>query len=142
MNNIESWIDRVANPPSVIITGSVSGTVTLYQPFQETLKKVILVFANYKSAASQTLILPTAFTGVSNWVTTDIQSGQLEALLSGSAQTFSVLATLGQSSTGTQNPFTSLKGWSQGMCRTAFDSIRVTNTGTAIGNTICVIEGV
>ncbi len=128
------------NPTGVQVTGSVSGTCTLYQLFTGTVKKIIVLLSNYKSGAAQSMALPVAFTSESYWWTTEFQSGQIEGLSGGSAQTFSVLTALAIGG-GTQNPQTSLKSWSQGMLRTAFDTVRITSLTTA-ASSVVVIEGI
>lgn len=129
------------NPTAVQVTGSVSGTATLYQLFYGAVKLVVVSHANYRSAAAQTLALPTAFSSNSYWWTTDYQGGKVEALASGTAQTFSVLTALALAG-GTQNPQTALNGYSQGMCRTAFDTVRITVTGASNATGLTIILGV
>jgi hypothetical protein len=118
------------NPTPVAVSGSVSGSVNLYQLFSGNIKLVAAYYNNYRSAAAQTLALPTAFTTTSYWWTMDLQTGKAEALLSGTPQTFSVLTAIGISG-GTQNPQTWLNGWSQGGCRAGFDTLRITVTSAS-----------
>lgn len=132
------------NPTAVTVSGSVSGSATLYQLFSGTVKLVLVSHNNYKSAASQTLALPTAFTGNSYWWTMELQGGKVEALSGGSGgtlQTFSVLTTLNISG-GTQNPQTQLNSWSQGGCRNGFDTFRITVTGASSATGLTFMFGV
>ena len=129
------------NPTAVTVNGSVSGNVAMYQHWTGTnLKRVTLIWNGYKSAAAQTLALPTAFSFISYWIVSDLQTnGKIEGLSSGTAQTFSVLTglALGGGTTGAQ---TYLQSYSQGMCRAGFDTVRITCTVNA-SNGICIIEG-
>lgn len=128
------------NTTPVVAAGSVSGTASLYEYFNGAVKRCLLFLNNYKSAAAQSLTLPTAFTNFSYWIVSELQAGgQVEGLLGGGAQTFSVLTALALAG-GTQNPQASLKSWSQGMLRSAFDTLRVTQTATATTGLI-LIEG-
>lgn len=140
LGNVETWIGQVDNTTTVVATGSVSGTATLYQFLQGVVKGAVVVFSNYKSAAAQTLALPVAFSTASYWWTTDFQSGKIEALLSGAAQTFSVITAFGLSG-GTESPQAFLDSFSQGQCRAGFDTIRVTSTTNGTGG-LTVIFGV
>lgn len=140
LGNIENWITQVDNTTSVSVSGSVSGTATLYQFLQGVVKGAIVVLSNYKSSGSQTLALPVAFSTTSYWWTTDFQSGKIEALLSGSAQTFSVITALALGG-GTESPQTFLESFSQGQCRSGFDTVRITSTSGGAGG-LTVIFGV
>lgn len=129
LNNVENWIEQVDNTTSVSATGSVSGTVTLYEYLQGVVKAVVVHWANYKSAAAQTLALPSAFTAGALVWTGETQGQTLEFLSSGSAQTMSAFNTM-NSSGGTENPATTLFSLSFAQVRTGFDSIRFTFTST------------
>jgi hypothetical protein len=123
----------------VSVNGSVSGTAQLYQYMQGTVKRCLVYFNNFKDATSRNLVLPVAFSSVSMWQTSEMQGGSLDALSGGVSQTFSILTALALAG-GTQNPQTSIKGWSFGMCRTAFDTLKITITGTAATG-LALIEG-
>ena len=125
----------------VTVSGSVSGTASLYQILTGTVKITVVECINYKSAAAQTLALPVAYTqGGSHWVADELQGGQVEALAAGVAQTFSVRTALPTSSGGgSQIPLTVLRGWSDGACRTAFDTVRVTSTTNAATCVITIV---
>ena len=101
----------------------------------------MVIWANYKSAAAQTLKLPVAFGGNSVWQITEMQGGRLEGLASGTAQTFSVMATMAVAG-GTQGSQAFLNSWSFGLCRGGFDTVRITITGTTPASAMAIIEGV
>lgn len=133
LNNIENWISSVDQPSPVSVSGSVSGTATLYQPLTGIIKLVVLVISNYQNGAVQSLNLPFAFTQF--WFkTTGIN--QISFYNGGFIQTAQVLSTV--SATGGSNSAqTLIKGFVEGQCVTGANQIQ---TGTASGaNTGLVI---
>jgi len=125
------------NPAPVQVTGSVSGTCTLWQPLQGTVKICFVIANNYQSGGAQTLTLPVPFTSLSHWWTTELQGGKAEGLSSGTAITFSIQITQALSG-GTKNPQTYINQYSTGMARSAFDTLRMTCT-TGTSGTIFII---
>lgn len=147
-NNVENWIVNAVsdsslsstagiltmlgakiNTPAVSVSGSVSGTASLYEILQGTVKAGLIYWNGYRSGGAQTMALPTALTATSYWWVSETQGGTLEALLSGTAQTFSVVTALALGG-GTQQSQSYLKQHSQGMCRTGFDTVRITVTSS------------
>lgn len=140
---IATLLALMLNPTPVTVTGSVSGTASLYQYFQGSVKRALILFDNYKSGAAQTLALPVAFTKSAKVEVCESQAQTLEFLSGGSggtAQTISVLSTVAATG-GTQGPFSTIKSWSFGQVRTAFDTVRLTFTTTAASG-YATIEGV
>lgn len=126
---IATLLALALSPTPVQVTGSVSGTATLYQYQQGTVKKGIVYWANYKSGAAQTLALPVAFTTGALAQTGETQGQTIEFLSGGSPVTLSVLTTLNPTG-GTETSEGSIKAWSSAQIRTAFDTIRLTFTGS------------
>ncbi len=127
------------NPPSVALAGSVSGTVNCYEYIQGTFKRCLVIWNNYKSAAAQTLTLPSAYTFGAYFQAGETQAQTIEFLSGGVAQTCSVQATVAAAG-GTQAPEVWTKSWSQGQVRTGFNQLRFTFTATAAGG-FMILEG-
>jgi hypothetical protein len=64
LNALEAWIKLVDNTPPVTLTGTTSGTVTLYQPLQGIYKACLFDFQNYRNSSTtkQNITLPAPFT--------------------------------------------------------------------------------
>lgn len=128
------------SPVAVSVSGTVSGFATAVMYFTGTIKRVLVWFQGYKSASAQSLTLPVAFTGTSLWTVTELQGGKIEALASGSAQTFSIQTAIAVGG-GSQTAQAFINSWSTGLCRSAFDTVRVTVTGTTATSAVVTIEG-
>jgi hypothetical protein len=122
------------------VKGTVSGQVLINQYISGFVTRLQVSLSNYKSGAAQTLKLPYNIAGPSVWQVTELQGGKVEALANGTAQTFSVQTTLAVGG-GSQAPQTFMNSWSFGMCRTGFDTIRITVTGTTPATCMFTIEG-
>lgn len=128
------------SPVAVSVSGTVSGFCTMVEYFTGTMKRVLIWLNGYKSASAQTLPLPVAFTGTSLWTVTELQGGKMEALSSGSAQTFSIMTAIAVGG-GSQTSQAFINSWSIGLCRGVFDTVRVTVTGTTAASSVITIEG-
>jgi hypothetical protein len=143
-NNLETWIQQAeADIGASTVSGSSSGTATLYQVLQGTYKKVlILVSTNYNSTV-KTIALPVAFT-----VEAEIRAyrnvGPMRYLTSGSAQNI-VLAN-GFNASGaftTTGNITSTPAGAAGFIGSVngpFDTVEFSATG-AVGPAIILLEG-
>jgi hypothetical protein len=127
------------NPAAVTVSGSISGTCTLYQYMTGTVKRCMIVCNNYRSASAQNLVLPVAFTGNSYWIVSELSSGTIEAMKVGASQVFSVWVTQAAAG-GTQSSNTGLNTWSQGLCRAGFDTVKITVT-SSVASSVHLIEG-
>lgn len=72
LQRYDDWIRQAGGGGSALVTlnGSTSGTVKLYQVFQDTCKKIILRANNFRNGggSTQTIAFPVAFTdGASIW---------------------------------------------------------------------------
>lgn len=88
LNNIEAFIEQLeADTGASTISGSTSGTATLYQPLQGNFKVLIVRFNNFRngSAPAQTLAIPTPITAVEYIFTSNC--GAFQVLSSSVAQT-------------------------------------------------------
>src|SRR5438270_1170896 len=138
---LESWILGVDQPTPVTVTGSVSGSASLYQYLTGTVKVLVINWNNYKSAAAQTLTLLVPFTQNGLVVVCESQVQTVEFLAGGTPVTISVMDTISAGSGGTQLPSTTIKSWSIGQVRAAFDTVRLTFTSTAASG-YARIEGI
>jgi len=87
-NNLESWIQQAeADIGSSAISGSTSGTATLYQVFQGVFKLVIVQLNNFRngSAPAQNIAIPVPFTTTCRGWNSSI--GPVQLLKASSAQT-------------------------------------------------------
>ena len=122
LNNVETWIESIDAPSAVTLSGGSSGTATLYQWLNGTVKSVIVRFNNFKTAGSaQNLVLPTPFTTCAQWRTS--QTGTFSLTLSGTAQNLGIITALSASG-GTVTIQTTAAGYSIGDIGSGFDTIK------------------
>lgn len=142
VNGILLVPDADNNKSTGSVNGTVSGTFFVTQYITGTVNFVHVYCNNYKSAAAQTIRLPVF--SINNqptmWRVTELQGGKLEALANGVAQTFSIQTGMAAGG-GTQVPQTFINSWSFGLCRSGFDSIRITVTGSTPTSCVCSIQG-
>jgi hypothetical protein len=138
---LENWIMGVDQPTPVTVTGSVSGSASLYQYLTGTVKVLTINWNNYKSSGAQSLLLPVPFTQNGLVQVCESQGQTLEFLSSGTPVTISVQNTINAGSGGAQLPSTTILSWSFGQIRAGFDTVRLTFTSTAASG-YARIEGI
>lgn len=138
LNNVENWIEQVDNTTVVTVSGSVSGSASLYQFLQGTVKAALVTWNNYKSSGAQNLALPLAFTSQSLWWVGDLQGGTIAGTLSGTSQTFSVMTALALGG-GSESAQAYLNNFSLGMLRSGFDTVKLTVSTNAASSLAFII---
>jgi hypothetical protein len=127
---------------SVTVNGPTTGTATLYEPLQGTLKMVIVVLTNYRNgpAGDQNLVLPTAFThGAQGW---NGSSGTFDLKSAGASQTIQVNTGFASGAAdGTVTPTTNIRQNNQWHCDTAFDTIGLWGSDAGTHNGFIFIIG-
>jgi hypothetical protein len=143
-NDIEEFIQQLQGDiNSVAVSGQTSGTATLYQVVQGTIKRTIIHLVNYKNTANQFITLPTAYTDRALVSTGDVGGNAIAFFTGGSggsAVNVKVLSAISASSGGTQATQIYIKYFSYGQIDAAWDTLELqVNTGAANG--VIVIEG-
>lgn len=107
------------------LSGSTSGTATLWMPFQGTFKLVIVFQGNFKNGggSTQTMSLPTGFTYGCLWKTTSTNTFSLRS--GGSARTLNIDGS---------SPATTAGGSQSGDCVDSWDTLAF-SSGAATAHT-------
>jgi hypothetical protein len=145
LNNLEAWIKQMdANGTGITINGSTSGSATLYQPLQGSVKLAVVTLGNFRNGAAgdQNLALPTAFTAHMLGLTSD--SGPFDLKSGGTNQTVWTHTALPGSAgaTGSNASGTELNGISIFHCDTAFDAIGLWGSQSSGHTGMIVLFGV
>lgn len=137
----EGWIANTDAPPATTISGSTSGTASLYQMPWNTLKVAMCICTNFRNggASNQSITLPIPFsTHVLFLWTSGMANCSL--LLSGSVKTVQLNSGLGAPS-GTVTPVTAVGQNALGHCDTGFDTLQFNSgqsTAFAMGGILLV----
>lgn len=143
LNNLEGWIEQAEGATgSVSVAGSTTGTATLYQILQGTIKIAIIVLSNFKNGAAgdKNLALPTPF--VSHCLFWSGDSGPFDLKSSGTSQTIwtqtSFAASAGNA--GGNGSATNTNSNCNGHCDSAFDTVGLWgNQISTYGGTILLV---
>jgi len=141
-NNIENWIQQFeGDAGSVSVNGQTSGTATLYQVVQATVKHVVVHLVNYRNSSAQTIALPAAFTDRAIVQVGETNASQIAFLSSGTAVNIKVFTSLSASG-GTQTTQTNIAQWSFGQIDAAWDTLQLKTSGGSGGAYgVIIIEG-
>lgn len=130
-------------PTAVVINGGTSGTATLYQDCTGTIKRVLVVENNFRTAgAAQTIAIPVPFTA-KFWVRTGFID-RVQFLSSGTAQSVNVMTAFGASGSaiGSTAGATTVFGFAIGECLHPCDAISWPASGAAANNGMILLEGI
>jgi len=127
--------------PVTPLSGSTSGTATLYQPFQGTFKLVFVVLANFRNGggSAQTIALPTPFTAAFYIASGDINSMQM--MSSASAQSINIITALA-SAGGAASGSTTFGSYSLGACNHAADTLSFNGSNASTHTGVLMIAGI
>jgi hypothetical protein len=143
LNNLESWIQQTEGTQGgSSVSGSTSGTATLYQALQGTVKYVLIVVSVNYNSTLKTIALPTAFTARAD-IRVDGNAGPIRFLSSGTARAMNLITGFnGTTGVATTVSVTSITagGLSRGEIAGAFDTVEFSATG-AVGPYIVILEG-
>ena len=144
LNNLENWIQQTEGDTGAnIVSGSTSGTATLYQFFQGTYKYVFIVVSSSYNSTLKTIALPVAFT-TRAFLRTKNNPGPMRFLASGSPVNMFMVtgfnSTTGAETTSAAQTSTTAGSGQQGQIAGAFDTVELSATG-AVGPATIIIEG-
>ena len=149
LNNIETWIGQVDNTTAVTVSGSTSGSVSLYQPLQGVIKMVVMYFSNYKDSGTHNLTLPVAFASGGIVITGGVGSasggtdGGFTMRIGASDQTLQVITALAAGNAGSATNETFIAGYNIAQFQNAaIDTIHLAVASTAAHTGPVVIIGV
>jgi hypothetical protein len=138
LGNVENWIQQTeGSTGSIVLSGSTSGTATLYQVLQGPFKLVIVQLNNFRngSAPAQTLAMPTPFTATCRGWNSNVNPFQL--LKASVAQTVQQLTALNNGADNGVAPQTTLRANWLWHCDTFIDTISFNGSqGVAVGGQI------
>lgn len=134
------------DPTGIVLNGGTSGTATLYQIGTGTYKLVLVVLANFRTAASnQTIALPAPFVStafvVTGWIGPSSTIAGIKLLASGTAQTFELLTSLATTGGGV-SAVTSIFGQSFAYVNAGFDTVQFNSGSSATSNGLILIQGI
>jgi len=143
-NNLENWIQQTEGDTGAsTVSGSTSGTVTLYQALQGPVKYVLIVLSGSYNSTLKTIALPVAFTTRAG-VRAYNNNGPMRFLTSGSPQGMFLVNGFNANGTATNTAsVTSLPanmGGGSGSINGAFDTVEFSATG-AVGPAVIILEG-
>lgn len=143
INQIVNEVNNMAGDTGAItISGSTTGTVTLYQTLQTTIKYVVVLISTNWNSTLKTITLPVAFTN-SAMLRVSGNMAPIRLLASGVAQSLNVVSAISgttgaETTVSTTTPPTGA-GW-RARCGTAFDTLELSATG-AVGAAMLILEG-
>ena len=143
-SGLESWIQQTEGDIGAsTVSGSTSGTATLYQALQGPVKYVlILVSVNYNSTL-KTIALPVAFTARAA-IRVYGNNGPMRFLAGGTAQAVllptSFNGTNGNATTISTTSIVANLASQNGYINSAFDTVEFSATG-AVGAAMIILEG-
>lgn len=135
------------NAPAIVVNGSTSGTVTLYQDFQGNTKRVIAFLNNYRNGAAgtQTIALPRSFangalirTGFTGGTSDNTTFSLLSLGTPISVRLLTALAAAG----GSTSTVTLIPGFSFCEAQSAFDTISFAGSGGNPHTGFLMIDGI
>ncbi len=143
-SGLESWIQQTEGDIGAsTVSGSTSGTATLYQALQGNVKYVLIVLSGSYNSTLKTIALPVAFT-IRAGVRAYNNNGPMRFLTSGSPQGMFLVNGFNANGTATNTAsVTSLPanmGGGSGSINGAFDTVEFSATG-AVGPAVIILEG-
>jgi len=145
LNNLETWIAQAEATTGVsTISGSTSGTATLYQPFQGAFKLVIVQLVNFRngSAPAQTIALPVPFTISLHGWNSGIGGAVPQVMKAGVAQTVQEFLSASGGAAGGVSPQTTLLSNWLWHCDTFIDAISFPGSQAATTNGQLIMIGI
>ena len=143
-NGLESWIQQTEGATGAsTVSGSTSGTATLYQLLQGPAKYVLIVLSGSYNSTLKTIALPVAFTTRAG-VRAYNNNGPMRFLTAGSPQGMFLVNGFNANGTATNTAsVTSLPanmGGGSGSINGAFDTVEFSATGL-VGPAVIILEG-
>jgi len=143
-NNLEAWINQAEGTTGgVAISGSTSGTATLYQVLQGNFKLVIVQLVNFRngSAPAQTLAMPVPFTvSCRGWNSN--MGGPFQLLKASVAQTVQQISALNAGADNSVSAQTTLHANWFWHCDTFIDTVSINGSQGAAVNGQLIMFGI
>lgn len=130
------------NASATTISGSTSGTASLYQPWQGTIKLVLVTLNGFRNGggSAQNIALPAAFTVGCYWWSSATNTFSLTS--SGSAQSCNVVTGLGSGTGGSSTSETLIGSYNNGDCPHAFDTVSLVGGAASSHTGFIVLFGI
>ncbi len=143
-NGLESWIQQTEGDTGAsTVSGSTSGTVTLYQALQGPVKYVLILVSGSYNSTLKTIALPVAFTARAA-IRVYGNNGPMRFLAGGVAQSVilpvSFNGTTGFATTISTTSIVANLASQNGYIGTAFDTVEFSATA-AVGAALIILEG-